>query len=279
MELLAQALKKVPSIAKPVSPFFRFAPAVTRRKALGAAAGLIVLVTAGWLGWRYSRPRVSVATRDLSQWVRIRDSGREGTAAGLAVVTAMETSLAEQKRPVTLSARYIYEKAKTLDRFGPKTEGTDTSAALYVAETFGAPPEDRWPYIAGSRGLPPGVTWQELDSAATMFRAKVYRLSRYEEIPQQLAQRRPVVAEVEVTDGWMSSEASKTGIIRLGDKEKLLGRHAVVIVGFDAADSSVKFANSWGVSWGMNGFGRMSATDGQRALKSMWAIYVPSGGP
>lgn len=279
VELLARALEKVKGIAKS-APISRWsAPIVSGRKVLVTTAVLVVLATAGWLGWQYWRPVVSVAPADLSQWIRIRDSGPEGAVAGLAVVVAMEASLAQQRRPVTLSARYLYEKAKSLDRFGPKTEGTDMAAALYVAETFGAPPEDRWPYIAGSRGLPKGMTWQELDSAAAMFRARAFRLSRYEDIPQQLAQGRPVLAEVNVTDEWMSDEAGKTGIIRLGDKETLIGGHAVVIVSFDAANASIKFANSWGVSWGVNGFGRISGADAQRVLDAMWAIDVPSAGP
>ena len=153
------------------------------------------------------------------------------------------------------------------------------AAALYVAEIFGAPPEDRWPYIAGSRDLPKGTTWKDMDEAAAKFRARTFRLSRYEDIPQQLTQGRPVLAEVKVTDAWMSDEASKTGLIRLGDKEKLMGGHAVVIVGFDRGDSSIKFANSWGVSWGASGFGRMSAKDAQRTLTAMWAIDVPSRQP
>jgi hypothetical protein len=274
IELLAQALDKVPGITKRISAPTRAMPVASRRYVLVAAGGLIILAIAVWWGWRYW-----YGSFDLSQWVRVRDSGQEGSVAGLAVVTAMEASLAQQKRPVTLSARYLYEKAKSLDRYGPKTEGTDMAAALYVAETFAAPPEDRWPYIAGSRDLPKGVTWKDMDEAAAKFRARTFRLSRYADIPQQLTQGRPVLAEINVTDAWMTSEATQTGLIKLGDKDKRLGGHAVVIVGFDLADSSIKFANSWGVSWGSNGFGTMSAKDAQSALKSMWAIDVPSGEP
>lgn len=278
IELLVQALERVPGIAERVFAPAR-APVVSRRYALFAAGVLVILAIGAWWGWRHWNAPVSVGMADLSQWVRIRDSGPEGSVAGLAVVTAMEASLAQQRRPVTLSARYLYEKAKTVDRFGRDMEGATMAAALYVAETFGAPPEDRWPYIASSRGLPKGVTWKDLDEAAARFRARTFRLSRYEDIPQQLTHGRPVLAEVKVTDGWMSAEAAKTGLIRLSDKEQLQGGHAVVIVGFDPADSSIKFANSWGVSWGANGFGRMSAKDAQRALIAMWAIDVPSGEP
>lgn len=279
VDLLAQALEKVPGFAKRVSAPTRAVPIVTRRHALAASAGFMVLAIAAWSGWRHWESLVTVAPADLSQWVRIRDSGPEGAVAGLAVVTAMEASLAQQRRPVTLSARYLYEKAKSIDRFGPKTEGTDMAAALYVAETFGAPPEDRWPYVAGSRDLPKGVTWKGMDEAAASFRARTFRLSRYEDIPQQLTQGRPVLAEVKLTDAWMSDDAARTGLIRLADNESPMGRHAVVIVGFDPSDSSIKFANSWGVRWGANGFGRMSAQDAHRALPAMWAIDVPSREP
>ena len=87
------------------------------------------------------------------------------------------------------------------------------------------------------------------------------------------------MAQIKVTDEWMSDEAGKTGIIRLGDKEKLVGGHAVVIVSFDAANASIKFANSWGVGWGVNGFGWISGADAQRVLDAMWAIDVPSERP
>ncbi len=279
IDLLAQALEKVPGFAKRVSVTNRANPIVTRRHALAASGGFIVLTIFTWLGLRHWESPVAVAPVDLSQWVRIRNSGTEGSVAGLAVVTAMEASLAQQRRPVTLSARYLYEKTKSVDRYEPNSEGTDMTAALYVAETFGAPPEARWPYIAGSRDLPNGATWKSMDKAAAKFRARTFRLSGYEDILQQLTQGRLVLAQIRLTDAWMSDEAATTGFIKLGDKENWIGLYAVVIVGFDPVDSTIKFANSWGVNWGANGFGRMAAKDAQRALTAMWAIDVPSREP
>ncbi len=275
LEVLARALEKVPGIAGRVPTRPQVAPAVRRRHVFLVAMALAALAIAMWFGRRYWNTSVPATSVDMSQWVRIRDSAQEGTVAGLAVVIAMEASLAQQRRPVTLSARYLYEKAKSIDRFGPETEGTDMSAALYIAETFGAPPEDRWPYFADSRNLPEGVTWENLDAAAANFRARTFRLSGYEDIPRQLAQGRTVVAAVKLTHSWMSTEAAQTGVIRLSDDEQPRGLHAVVIVAFDPAESSIKFANSWGVRWGANGFGSMAAQDAQRALEEMWAIDVP----
>lgn len=273
--LLTEALEKVPGIAKQASAPPAM-PIVSRRHALGSAAVVVMLAISVWLGWFYRNAFVPVAAADLSPWVRIRDSGPEGAVAGLAVVMAMEASLARQGRPVTLSARYLYEKARSIDPHGSDAEGTDMAAALYVAETFGAPPEERWPYVAGSQGLPRGMTWNDLDKAAAQFRARTFRLSALEDIPQQLARGRPVLAAANVTQAWY--ETSKTGLITLGKDEELQGLHAVVIVGFDPLDASIKFANSWSVDWGADGFGRMSEADARKALTELWAIDVPPKG-
>jgi C1A family cysteine protease len=119
------------------------------------------------------------------------------------------------------------------------------------------------------------MTWEKMDAIAAKFRARTFRLSHLEEIPQQLKQGRPVLAKVELTDAWTTDKAAKSGQISVTGKEKFLGDYVVVIVGFDPADSSIKFANSWGVNWGENGFGKMSAESARRALKEMWAIEVP----
>jgi hypothetical protein len=275
LEILAQALEKVPGINRLFTTPSEPSPMFSRRNVLMTAISIAGLAIVGWFGWDYWCSSISVKPVDLSQWVRIRDSGTEGSVAGLAVVTAMEASLSQQKRPVSLSARYLYEKAKSLDRFGPNIEGTDIVAALYIAEAYGAPPEDRWPYIAGSKDLPKGMTWEKMDAIAAKFRARTFRLSHLEDIPQQLKQGRPVLAKVELTDAWTTDKAAKGGQISVTGKEKFLGDHFVVFVAFDPADSSIRFANSWGVNWGDNGFGKMSAESARRALKEMWAIEVP----
>ena len=288
VEGLAQALERIPGFGTPTTA--TKARTINVRALVAGLAVLAIIVIGSLLAWQHwSSPTGSTeaadeaseddALIDLSQGVRIRDTGTEGAIAGLVTAMAMEASLAHQKRPVTLSARYLYEKAKTIDRFGADTEGTDMSAALYVAETFGAPPEDRWPYVAGSRALPKGVTWEEMDDEAERYRARIFRLTSYDDIRDQLAQGRPVLATVDVTSAWSTDEAMKTGHISSGDNHEVQGGSVIAIVRFDPADGSIGFAHSWGVGWGNNGFGRMDATDAKNELHELWAIEVPPAEP
>jgi len=287
VEGLAQSLERIPGFGARAAKAPVAAPGSGARPALiaAAAAVLVVLAIGAWLVWRQPVAPQTAATPpsgvpaaapvDLSPGIRIRDTGTEGAVAGLVTAMAMEASLAQQKRPVTLSARYLYEKAKTIDRFGSSTEGTDMSAALYVAETFGAPPEERWPFVPGSRALPKGATWQGLDEEASKYRAHTFRLGGYDDIGVQLAQGRPVLATIDVTSAWTSDEASKTGVIHPTAQDQEIGGSVIAIVRFDPSDGSIGFAHSWGVNWGANGFGRLGASDAKAALRELWAIEVP----
>jgi len=281
---LAQALERIPGFGARAEAQASARPA-NLRLVLGAAAALAIVGVGWWFASRQPSPpkgtvnaaaaAPAAAAIDLSQGVRIRDTGTEGAVAGLVTAMSMEASLAQQKRPVTLSARYLYEKAKTIDRFGSSTEGTDMSAALYVAETFGAPPEERWPFVAGSRALPKGVTWKDLDEEAAKYRARTFRLAGYDDIARELGQGHPVLATVDVTSAWTTDEAYKTGVIRPSAQDKNIGGSVIAIVRFDPADGSIGFAHSWGVNWGNNGFGQLSAADARKGLHELWAIDVP----
>jgi Effector-associated domain 1/Papain family cysteine protease len=220
---------------------------------------------------RQARPPEEI---DLSAWVTVHDSGAEGTVAGIAVASAMEISLGRQGKPGLVSARFLYEKAKKHDEAG-LSEGTFLTSVLYVAEQFGAPPEDAWPYRAGDRGLPAGKTWDQLEAAA-IYRARSFRLGSYDDIPGELSKGRPVVAGVKVfQETWMSADSAGTGRIDPPAPDAtLIGGHAIAIIGAKPSDGSIRFANSWGTGWGDGGFGSMSKESLEAHLESdqVWAV-------
>jgi hypothetical protein len=218
---------------------------------------------------------------DLARYVMVKDVGREGTVAAAACAMAMEASLAAQGRPVRLSMRYIYEKAKRHDELAG--EGTLLETTIYVARQFGAPPDEHWPYKSLSRRMPAGITWADLDSAASEYKANVVQIPTLDGVLGALGRGTAVIVTATATESWGSELATKTGLVepaRAG--ERVLGATAITIVGYDTATRRYKFANNWGPSWGDNGFGYFDSADANGILvlqAGLWSVAVPSAGP
>lgn len=75
-------------------------------------------------------------------------------------------------------------------------------------------------------------------------------------IKQVLAlKQQPVMIGMDVYPSFESADVAKTGIVPLPKKsEKILGGHAVTIVGYDDTRKWFVVANSWGTNWGDKGY-------------------------
>lgn len=221
---------------------------------------------------------VSKGTPDLEKWASIRNTGTENAGAGVAMVTAMETAFAAQGRPTALSARYLLEKAKRERESRADPAETYLNAVVRVAEQFGAPPEESWPYRENRPELPTGKTWQQLDLEAARYRVKATRVASLKDIEEHLRRRRPVIAATDVyKESWLGEEVKQNGKIKPASSGKPYGRHSVVIVACSFGyPELIKFANVWGKQWGRQGFGTMSDEIAKEMLdlREMWAIEV-----
>merc|ERR1711998_428137 len=67
--------------------------------------------------------------------------------------------------------------------------------------------------------------------------------------------KRPVVFGFTVYDSFESAEVASTGVMPMPQNdEKVLGGHAVMACGFDDEKQAVLVRNSWGKSWGDQGY-------------------------
>ena len=70
-----------------------------------------------------------------------------------------------------------------------------------------------------------------------------------------LAAGYPVVYGFSVYESFESAVVSRTGHVPMPKpKERLVGGHAVVAVGYDDAKERFIVRNSWGASWGEEGY-------------------------
>ena len=58
-----------------------------------------------------------------------------------------------------------------------------------------------------------------------------------------------------VYESFESQEVAQTGVVPMPQQtEKVLGGHAVMAVGYDDAQQRIIVRNSWGTSWGQQGY-------------------------
>ena len=81
------------------------------------------------------------------------------------------------------------------------------------------------------------------------------KISRYN-VKQYLLNNNPVICGIKIFNSFHSDKTINTGIVDMPKKiNYLLGGHSIVIVGYNDYIDSYIFINSWGLSWGDNGFG------------------------
>jgi C1A family cysteine protease len=92
-----------------------------------------------------------------------------------------------------------------------------------------------------------------------------------------LASGYPFVFGFSVYDSFESDAVAKTGMVPMpAPKEKLLGGHAVLAVGYDDKQQRFLVRNSWGKSWGLGGYFTMPyayMTD-SNLCDDLWTIRV-----
>ena len=182
-----------------------------------------------------------------------------------------------------LSPLFLYIRCKQEDGI-PEQEGTYLRVALKVMQKDGIAPEKVLPYSRLPQDaclLFPEVTAAHI-TAAQDYRIKAYaRLYTVGEMKQALAAGKLIMAGVLVTDSFLSPV---DGVVPL-PWGKVLGGHAIVFCGYDDAKKAFRMVNSWGKSWGEEGFGWLpyafcewESDLGMEALMEAWAVemeYTP----
>jgi C1A family cysteine protease len=177
---------------------------------------------------------------------------------------------------IDLSEEFLFHHCKRLDGLAATSTGTTVAAAAVALRDEGQPLEVLCPYRASGKGMAP-----LLPSAEAIADARGRTLSGLCEvdvtlsnIENSLSASNPILA---VLDWYSNSYLAPLGRIGLpGLADRLLGRHAVLIVELDdesqPGECSLGFKNSWGPKWGNDGFGSFSAEYFRLYGRALWSL-------
>jgi C1A family cysteine protease len=186
----------------------------------------------------------------------IYDQGQLGSCTGNGIVGLREYYMIALGQPVThLSRLYLYYKEREIEGTIDQDAGAMIRDGMKVLNKIGCAPETDFPYEINTFTHKPNVQ-AEADAAA-------YKISGYSRVTPNisafrsaLAHNQPVVFGFTVYESFESQHAADTGIISMPDtsKEKVLGGHCVLAVGYDDVKQHVIVRNSWGENWGDKGY-------------------------
>ena len=212
------------------------------------------------------------ASIDLRKWCSpVEDQGELGSCtahAGIGLVEYYERKAFG--RHIEASRLFLYKTTRNLIHLKGDT-GAYLRSTMEAMALFGVPPEEYWPYEVAS--------FEHEPTAFCYSFARNYQTLQYVRLDPPTAAKDEVLLQVKanlaakipamfgftVYDSIYDAEDGK--IPFPGPREKVLGGHAVMAVGYDdkmeivnastgrATKGAVMIRNSWGRDWGNKGYG------------------------
>jgi Papain family cysteine protease len=229
-------------------------------------------------------------TRYLARYEKdgmILDQGSEGACTGFglaAVVNYLRWKLAvdaREKAPDKVSERMLYHLARFYDEWpGEDYDGSSCRGAMKGWQRHGVCAESFWHYRDAQGNvtfLRPERGWDA--DAATRPLGAYYRIDKTSLTDMQaaLVEVGAIYASASVHKGWFLQPVGRMAsiglpVIEVPEDGKNVGGHAFALVGYTREGFIVQ--NSWGPSWGVQGFGILPFTDWVERGSDAWVAVM-----
>jgi len=188
----------------------------------------------------------------------IVDQGQLGscTANGAAGVLEYDMLL-QQEQDTTPSRLFIYYNTRDIEGTVDSDSGASIRDTIKSVTQFGACSESEWPYDISTFTNKPS---EQCYTDALLHKAVKYMSVTHSlvHVKSALAEGFPVIFGFTCFESLESQEVDDTGDIpypKHGEQE--IGGHCVLLVGYDDNVQKFLMRNSWGTSWGKQGYGTM----------------------
>jgi C1A family cysteine protease len=186
----------------------------------------------------------------------VYDQGQLGSCTANAIGGALQfNQMKEGLSDIFVPSRlFIYYNERVMENTVDQDSGAMIRDGIKSVSKEGAPHETLWPYVISKfKAKPSPKAYKD----ALKHRAILYErvTPTIDQLKGCLASGFPFVFGFAVYESFESSEVAKSGIVPMPKpKERQLGGHAVLAVGYDDTTSRFIVRNSWGDKWGISGY-------------------------
>jgi len=185
----------------------------------------------------------------------IYDQGQLGSCTGNAISGAVDYDNHKIKGAfLTPSRLWVYYQERMIEGTVSQDSGAQIRDGMKAVAQLGVCPEADWPYdITTFAQTPPQKDYTDaLKDRVLTYQAVTQDLFALKSV---LATRLPIVFGFTVYESFESQAVATSGIVPMpAPSEKVVGGHAVVLVGYDDSVDRFRVRNSWGTGWGQNGY-------------------------
>jgi C1A family cysteine protease len=186
----------------------------------------------------------------------VLDQGEIGSCTANAIASAHRFDQRKQQLAAEFapSRLFIYYNERVMEGTVGSDSGAQIRDGIKSIAKQGVCPESQWPYVP--------VRFTRRPTQACYREARRHQAISYQRLLQSLGQMKgclasgyPFVFGFTVYESFESETVARTGVVAMpARREKVVGGHAVLAVGYDDSAQCFRVMNSWGTRWGRGGF-------------------------
>ncbi|HET6516215.1 MAG TPA: C1 family peptidase [Thermodesulfovibrionales bacterium] len=184
----------------------------------------------------------------------VENQGELGSCTANALAGALE--FLERKDSVSFvdcSRLFIYYNERAIEHSIQSDSGAMIRDGIKTLAKQGVCSEKIWPYIESKFTVKPTAACYK--EALLRQITSYHRILTLDEMRACLAEGFPFVFGFTVYESFESQQVAKTGVVNMPKpKERVVGGHAVLAVGYDDTQKRFIVRNSWGTDWGKKGY-------------------------